>query len=254
MMKSIFLALLLAGVGFASSQTPAKPKMILVEGGTFILGDSDPVWNIDEEPAYEVSLDSYKIAKTETTVAQWRAFCKATGRQMPQEPAWGWIDSHPVVNISRNEAIEYCKWLSKKVGSNYRLPSSAEWEYAARGGNKSRSHIFSGSNNLEEIGWFSHSGMKTHPVGQKVPNELGLYDMCGNVWEWCSDRFKSYATTTQTNPLGLPEGEFYLLRGGSWFSLAAVFRITSRIWDEPDKSDDYYGFRVVSSLLPAAGN
>jgi sulfatase modifying factor 1 len=248
MKKSILFAGFLISSCFVNSQTPPKPEMIFVEGGTFTMGDSDPVWNIDEQPAQEVTLKSFNIAKTETTVAQWRTFCQSTVRQMPEAPGWGWIDNHPIVNISWNEAVEYCKWLSKVNGGNYRLPTGAEWEYAARGGNKSKGFIFSGSNNLDEIGWYSHSGRKTHPVGQKQPNELGLYDMCGNVWEWCSDLFKSYATTTQTNPLGLPEGLFYLLRGGSWFNLASVFRITDRNWDNPDNHDDYYGFRVVSSL------
>jgi formylglycine-generating enzyme required for sulfatase activity len=128
------------------------------------------------------------------------------------------------------------------------LPTEAEWEFAARGGNSSNGYTYSGSNTLDAVGWYDdNSGSKTHPVGGKQPNELGIYDMSGNVWEWCSDWFSSsyYSVSPETNPQGPSSGSFRVVRGGSWFHVAVGCRSAYRFLDIPDFRSSYYGFRLV---------
>lgn len=240
--------LLLSAITFFTTTTYAQtyPEMITVDGGTFTMGDVEGEGEADEQPTHSVTLKTFSIAKTETTVAQYRAYCNATGKAMPQTPSWGWIDDHPIVNVSWSDAIGYTDWLADKTGKNYRLPTEAEWEYAARGGNKSGEYKYSGGRSLDVVGWYEgNSGRQTHAVAQKRPNELGLYDMSGNVWEWCKDWYGSYTAEAQTNPRGASSGAYRVLRGGSWFGAATYCRVARRAGFSPEDRGNIRGFRVV---------
>ena len=246
--KTIFLALVLLMGTTAMCIAQSYPEMIPVEGGTFTLGDTEMEGEANEQPTHQVTLKAFSIAKTETTVAQWRTFCNATGRQMPETPSWGWINTHPIVYVSWQEAVDYCDWLSDKTGELYRLPTEAEWEYAARGGNKSKGFKYSGAQSIDAVGWFTtNSNNQTQPVGIKRPNELGIYDMSGNAWEWCKDWYGPYAAEAQTNPRGPATGSYRVLRGGSWGNSASSCRVTFRSSRDPSYRINHLGFRVVLS-------
>ena len=224
------------------------PEMVKIPGGTFIMGDERGIGEPDEKPTRKITIRSFNISRTEITVAQWKVFCKETNRNMPLTPEWGWNDDHPIVSVTALEADDYCVWLSKKTGKNFRLPTEAEWEFAARGGMKSKGYIFSGSNDLDQVGWsVSNSEGSTHPVAQKVPNELGLYDMSGNAWEWCSDWLDLYDTLQVDNPQGPKEGTFRVRRGGSWDAKEKNCRNTYRLSNSPRRSFHSIGVRVASS-------
>ncbi|MDZ7879931.1 MAG: SUMF1/EgtB/PvdO family nonheme iron enzyme [Saprospiraceae bacterium] len=156
----------------------------------------------------------------------------------------------PVRNVNWYAATAYCQWLSEKTGKKYRLPTEAEWEYAARGGNQSKGYKYSGSNTLGEVAWYDeNSDSKTHAVGTtKKGNELGIYDMSGNVWEWCSDWFGDYKSVAQTNPKGEAKGSYRVHRGGSWRDYSGNCRAANRGNDTPAYRDDGLGFRVCYSL------
>ena len=172
----------------------------------------------DEKPAHPVTIKTFNIAKTETTVAPWREFCNATRRPMPEVPWFGQKEESPIVNVSWDDAIAYCQWLGEKTNKHYRLPTEAEWEFAARGGLKSKGYKFSGGATPDSVGWYSSKSNGPMPVAQKLPNELGLHDMTGNVWEWCSDFYDAgyYGERVKENPVGPATGMFYTLRGGAW--------------------------------------
>lgn len=155
-------------------------------------------------------------------------------------------DNHPVLYVSWNDANEFCKWLSRKTGKTFRLPTEAEWEYAARGGNKSKGYKYAGSNNSDDVAWhFDNSGNITHPVKTKMPNELGLYDMSGSVFEWCEDWYGSYSSSAQTNPKGPSSGSKRVYRGGSWCNLATYSRVAKRDASATDYRTYNIGFRIV---------
>ncbi|MGV8136000.1 MAG: formylglycine-generating enzyme family protein [Mangrovibacterium sp.] len=248
--------------------------MVAVKGGTFSMGNNDG--GNDEKPVHSVRVNDFYMGRYEVTASQFEAFINATGYQTDAEKRGGshvwdgskWgkktgIDwrcdaagtrrgreeySHPVIHVSWNDAIAYCKWLSQKTGKRYRLPTEAEWEYAALGGDKSRGYQYSGSNTINNVAWFrENSGNKTHPVGQKQFNELGIYDMSGNVREWCSDWCGDYyyGSSPQNNPTGPLSGSERVLRGGSWHSHAWYCRVSDRDYYFPGYSDDNYGFRLV---------
>jgi formylglycine-generating enzyme required for sulfatase activity len=188
------------------------------------------------------------MGKYEVTVAEYKAFCTATGRTMPVAPSWGWNDKHPMVYVSFDDANAYCNWLSETTGKNYRLPTEAEWEYAARGGNKSRGYTYSGSDDADEASWSSdNAGEQTQACGRKKANELGLYDMSGNVWEWCTDWYSDtdYSSSPSTNPIGPSSGSYRVLRGGSWYFTADICRVDRSSRSSPGRRDSNYGFRVV---------
>ncbi|NVN95519.1 MAG: formylglycine-generating enzyme family protein [Bacteroidetes bacterium] len=225
------------------------PEMIAVEGGTFIMGDAFGVGNKDEKPTHSVILKSFKIAKTEATVAQYRTYCDAIGVKMPEPPKWGWQDDAPIVNVSWDDAVAYCKWLSNELKRDYSLPSEAEWEFSARGGNKSLGYSYSGCNDLEEVAWYtSNSGGQANLVMKKKPNELGLYDMSGNVWEFCLDWYneKYYTDATVSNPKGPETGNSRVLRGGCWSQGDALCRVAARNSHSTDCRHLNIGFRVIS--------
>lgn len=248
MTKKTIVMLCIMLFALTKIQAQNYPEMITVEGGTFTMGDTEMEGEEDEQPSHEVILKTFKIAKTETTVAQWKTYCNATGRSMPEAPSWGWIDNHPIVNVNYSDAVGYCDWLSDKTGNLYRLPTEAEWEYAARGGKLSKGFKYSGGQSLDMTGWYeANSNKRTQPVAQKRANELGIYDMSGNVWEWCKDWYGAYSAETQTNPKGAASGSYRVLRGGCWYSSATYCRVAYRYIYVPAYRGTHGGFRVVLS-------
>jgi formylglycine-generating enzyme required for sulfatase activity len=221
------------------------PEMVTVQGGTFTMGDD--AGDKDTKPAHRVTVSDFSIAKTETTIAQWQKFCTATGRKMPEEPSFQQTEQHPVINVSWDHAMAYCQWLSDVTGKHYRLPTEAEWEFAARGGVQSKGFPYSGSNDPDSVAWLAHKSDGTMPVAQKAPNELGLYDMTGNVWEWCSDWYSAdyYPVSELENPKGPKAGMFYTLRGGAWDIGLRNSRIPYRNPLAPMSRNFNKGFRVV---------
>jgi formylglycine-generating enzyme required for sulfatase activity len=151
-----------------------------------------------------------------------------------------------VIHVSWNDAVAYCEWLSEKTGKKYRLPTEAEWEYAVRGGQKSKHYKYAGGDELSELAWYNeNSGSKTHPVGGKKANELGLYDMSGNVWEWCQDWYGDYSSASQTNPTGASTGTRRVLRGGSWGYPDWNCRVSYRYFNSPTYRNINLGFRLA---------
>ena len=226
-----------------SEEAPDESK-VFIEGGVFEMGTKDS-GESDERPLHQVHLNDYYIDKYEVTVAQFKKFCAATGHVMPPAPGGGWKDDLPVVRVTWDDANAYAQWAGE------RLPTEAEWEYAARGGRKSAGYAYSGSNNADDVAWHDgNSDGQVHPVGQKQPNELGLYDMSGNVWEWCSDWYDSryYAGSPELNPKGPPSGKGRVLRGGSWFDRPDNARTSNRYMNQPTSLVKYYGFRCVKDL------
>ncbi len=274
------------------------PEMVLVKGGTFTMGctaEQGSDCADDEKPSHKVTISDFYIGRTPVTLAQFAAFvedsgyrteaeqvggsyilagsewkltkgvdwrCDVMGKQRPQQD-----NDHPVIHVSWNDALAYCEWLSSKHGGCFRLPSEAEWEYAARGGAASKGYKYSGSNALDEVAWFwENSGDKpmsgkleaellyrnncrTHPVGQKNPNELELYDMSGNVWEWCADDWHDNYEGAPANGsawVDSPErGSYRVLRGGSWDDFAEYCRVSNRGIYHPGNRYGGIGFRVA---------
>ncbi len=219
--------------------------MIMVEGGTFTMGATSEQGSDayrDEKPTHKVTLSSFMIGKYEVTQALWRAV-------MGGNPSYFKGDNLPVEEVSWNDCQTFIKKLNSLTGKNFRLPTEAEWEYAARGGNKSRGYKYAGGDNIDDVAWYyGNSGNKTHAVGTKQPNELGLYDMSGNVYEWCSDRKGSYRSTSQTNPTGATSVFFHFTRvnrGGCWSSSAGRCRVSYRGLNAPDYSDYLLGLRLA---------
>ena len=221
-------------------------NMVYVSGGTFTMGGTSEqgsdAWD-DEKPTHSVTLSSYYICKYEVTQALWRAV-------MGSNPSNFKGDNLPVENVSWNDCQTFINRLNSYTGRNFRLPTEAEWEFAARGGNYSRHYKYSGSNYIGDVAWYdNNSGNRTHPVGTKQANELGLYDMSGNVREWCSDRYGSYSSYTQTNPKGPNNVYNRVLRGGSWLDSARFNRSSNRENYAPRISDGRIGLRLVLSQL-----
>jgi formylglycine-generating enzyme required for sulfatase activity len=218
--------------------------MVYVAGDTFTMGCTSEQGSDcggDESPTHQVILSGFSISKYEVTQAQWRAV-------MGNNPSkYSGCDDCPVENVSWNEVQEFILKLNQMTGKNYRLPTEAEWEYAARGGSKSRGYKYSGSNSIRDVAWYyDNSGNKTHPVGQKQPNELGLYDMSGNVWEWCSDWYSSYSSSAQNNPKGPSSGSYRVIRRDSWLRDSHNCRVSYRISLNPGARGGNLGFRLVS--------
>ncbi len=239
--------------------TYMEKNMIWVEGGRFTMGckkGRDGDCDDDEYPAHEVELSGYWMGKYEVTQAEWRA---VMGSDPPELYNKG-CDDCPVEGVSWDDVQEFLARLNEKTGKTYRLPTEAEWEYAARGGKKSRGYRYAGSNNLDEVGWYDGNYQKgksygaegtTHPVGQKKPNELGLYDMSGNVWEWCRDWYdENYYEACEAkgvvrNPQGPSKGSNRVNRGGRWNDFARRCRASFRYFWYPGSRDSYLGFRLV---------
>ena len=218
--------------------------MVLVRGGTFWMGCSG-VHNSNcydnEKPMRNITVSNFHIGKYEITQKQWV-------KVMGANPSKFKGDNLPVENVSWIEVQEFISRLNKMTGKKYRLPTEAEWEYAARGGAKSEGYLYSGSNNIYDVAWMSeNSGGKTHPVGEHKPNELGLYDMSGNVWEWLNDWSGAYKDTPQTDPKGPDVGQKRIGRGGAWDSPKTACRVSCRGADSPGNRDPNCGFRLALS-------
>ena len=218
--------------------------MVRVEAGTFTMGATaemeDP--EDDEKPTHQVTLtNDYYIGKYEVTQALWKAV-------MGNNPSEYKGDNLPVEKVSWNDCQEFLSKLNRITGKTFRLPTEAEWEYAARGGNKSRGYQFSGSSNLSDVAWYDdNSGYVTHAVGSKQSNELGIYDMTGNVWEWCQDWYGKYSSSSQINPTGANSGSDRVIRGGSWNNTAWFCRSSCRLNYTPGFRNDCLGLRLVLS-------
>ena len=202
-------------VSLSSEINKLLNNMVYVSSGTFTMGATSEQGSDQdgyEEPIHSVTLSSYYICKYEVTQALWRAV-------MGSNPSHFKGDNLPVECVSWDDCQTFINRLNSYTGRNFRLPTEAEWEFAARGGNYSRHYKFSGSNYIGDVAWYhGNSGNRTHPVGTKQANELGLYDMSGNVWEWCSDWYGSYNSYSQTDPIGPNSGSFRVMRGGCWFN------------------------------------
>lgn len=229
-------------------------KMIYVEGGEFKMGgtmEQIEEAEIDEFPVVDVTLDSFYISEKEITQSQWEAVMNTTIYQQLQKAnasmgARGIGPDFPMYYVSWNEARDFCQELSVLTGKTYMLPSEAQWEYAARGGNKSKGNKYSGSYAADLVAWHQYnSGGSTHPVGEKRDNELGLYDMSGNVWEWCYDYYGELPTTPKKNPIGPSNGVERVLRGGAWGVDASACRVSNRNSNLPDSRYHNRGFRIV---------
>ena len=217
-------------------------EMVFVQGGTFEMGSNDGYSN--EKPVHSVTLDDFSIGKTEVTQTQWR---EVMGSDPPGLDNKG-CDQCPVEGVTWDDVQNFITKLDQKTGKTYRLPTEAEWEYAAKGGNESRGYPYSGSSNLDDVAWNNqNSGNKTHPVGQKQPNELGLYDMSGNVWEWCGDWYGPgyYQGNPVSNPKGPSSGSIRVNRGGSWYDYPEICHTTIRNYYTPDNRRNFLGFRLV---------
>jgi formylglycine-generating enzyme required for sulfatase activity len=241
------------------------PAMVMVKGGTFQMGSNQ---YDDEGPVHPMKVSDFLMGKYEVTVTEYMQFVAETNSHYPQ-----WLEAGsecnietgtfsyykdigytsrqsqlPIVGVSWDDAVAYCDWLSTKNKRKYRLPTEAEWEYAARGGQSSRGYTHAGGNNADSVGWSdANSGGKPHNVGGKAANELGLFDLSGNVWERCSDWLGAYSRNAQTNPTGpaTPQ-KFRVIRGGSWNLDPLNCRSTLRSGITPTSRTNYIGFRVVS--------
>lgn len=255
--------------GYASQPAPAanqdftetawgvNMKMIWVEGGDFLMGCTSEQGNCesDEQNVRRVTVDGFYIGMLEVTQSQWE---KVVGTSVTQQrnkanPDWslkGVGPDYPMYYVSWDEAMEFCRLLSNKTGRTYTLPTEAQWEYAARGGNKNEGAKYAGSNMIDAVAWYAdNSGNSTHIVGSKRANALGIYDMSGNVWEWCKDWYaNSYVSYDTNNPVGPSSGACRVDRGGGWSSTASSCRVANRGSNSPGGRDGNLGFRVV--LLP----
>jgi formylglycine-generating enzyme required for sulfatase activity len=261
----------------AAAPGPARvrePVTVRVEGGSFVMGCTDGRDNDCEEyekPPHTVKLGTFEIAKYEITNEEYAAFMNV---KAVREEIWeGWIDlngslsgehcrirsengifsvekgweKHPVILVSWYGAKAYCDWMSEVTGKTWRLPTEAEWEYAARGGAGSRGYRYSGSDTLDEVAWYTENtnDSGTKETGGKKANELGIHDMSGNVYEWCADWYGEYSEGVQTNPTGEKIGSFRVIRGGCWFSSAISCRTANRVNYTPDLRLNFLGFRPV---------
>ena len=217
-------------------------KMIAVEGGTFTMGATSEQgydYESDERPTHTITLSSYSIGETEVTQALWEAV-------MGYNPSKFVGSSRPVEEVSWYDCQDFIRKLNSITGENFRLPTEAEWEFAARGGNKSRGYKYSGSNTIGNVAWYSNNNEGgTHNVGTKLSNELGIYDMSGNVWEWCSDWYGSYNSSAQTDPSGPGSGSNRVNRGGSGGSDAEYCRVSSRDSSSPTFYNGFLGVRLA---------
>ncbi len=254
---------------FKNGQTkrdlPDAPVMVFVEGGIFKMGGN---YSDNEKPIHEVKVSSFWIGKYLVTFEEYERFCEETKRNKPDDSSWG-KSRRPVINVNWYDAQAYCEWLSRKTGKKYRLPSEAEWEFAARGGVLSKGYSYAGGNDLSKVGWSSeNSGDKklsfewnheiltmnncrTHPVGEKESNELGLFDMSGNVWEWCADLLHvNYEGAPTDGNAWITDGDntYRISRGGCWNFINSSCLSYARSWTFPDYRSNYYGFRIIKDL------
>jgi len=241
-------------------------KMLFIEGGTFQMGSKQ---SEEEQPIHKVQIPSFHLGRYAVTVEEYLHFAEETRSNFPE-----WMEegskyniytgtdeyykqhgtainnkNHPIVGVSWDNVQSYCAWLTQETSKSYRLSSEVEWEYAARGGKHQNPYLYSGSNHLKEVGWYyknSHGTIKA--IGQKLPNRLGLYDMSGNVWEWCEDHWHdSYKGAPKDGSAWLDQSKnnrLRVLRGGSWSNVDNDCRVSSRYGHDHDFRDGIVGFRV----------
>ncbi|MCP4437945.1 MAG: formylglycine-generating enzyme family protein [Aureispira sp.] len=263
------------------NQSNPPDEFVLVKGGSFKLGSDDEHSAADESPVKKITLASFYMSKNEITFTSFDEFCEDTERIKPDDAEWG-RENRPVINVDWYDAIEYCNWRSQKDGlkscykvsktnkdpenncpydhkkwkvecdwtaSGYRLPTEAEWEYAARGGESTKNYPYAGFDQLDPISWYAeNSNEMTHTVGRKDANELGLFDMSGNVWEWCWDWYgeESYKKNKGSNPKGMKSGKLRVMRGGACDNgSAAYMRVSNRGYLHPGVGYPCLGFRIV---------
>lgn len=217
--------------------------MVLVQGGTFQMGIATcTTCAIEVQTVHTVTLNSYYIGKTEVTQSQWDVV-------MGSNPSYLKGDNLPVVRVSWNDVQTFIQKLNQQTKTDYRLPTEAEWEFAARGGNSSKGFNYSGSNTIAEVAWYGINCNKTiHPVTYRFANELGLYDMSGNAAEWCSDWYDKYPSAAQTNPTGPTSGTRRVNRGGSWLTDGRSCLVDFRNSSDHEYFGSGMGFRLALSL------
>lgn len=272
----LFLSCQLAFAGGAAFTDPVTGiEFVFVKGGCFDMGDNFGDGYDNEKPVHQVCVNDFYMGKYDVTVGEFRQFVNDTGYRTDAEkvngcyvydgmwrsrsdaswkhPYYSQNDNYPVVCVSKNDAEAYANWQKNKTGKHYKLPTEAEWEYAARSGGKNEK--WAGTSSESELGdyaWFDkNSGSKTtHPVGQKKPNSLGLYDMTGNVWEWVADLYGSYSSGSEKNPTGPSSGSNLVLRGGSWNFEPRIVRASFRLnYSRLSWVNGYCGFRLLLSSL-----
>ena len=231
-------------------------NLVRVEGGSFQMGaqrtnpqadNYDTEARDDESPVHEVTLSNYFIGKFEITQREWRTIM---GDELDWPEQYGRGDDFPAYNVSRTDALRFVERLSAMTRLPFRLPTEAQWEYAARGRNRSLHLRYSGSNNVDEVAWHKENANGTlHPVGGKLPNELGLHDMSGSLWEWCLDTYGPYPSTPQTDPLA-DSGSPFVLRGGAWTYFPTYCRVTCRDSFSGNDASVSVGFRVAMEHHP----
>jgi sulfatase modifying factor 1 len=242
-------------------------RFVFVEGGTYPMGTIKPI-EPHEAPEHIVSVFSFYLAKTEITFDEYDKFCASTKRDTANARGFG-RGKQPAITVSWNDAINYCNWLSDNeklskcysidssgvkyldTANGYRLPTEAEWEFAARGGNKTKGTYHAGSNDMNEVGWYKlNSNERTMPVALKIPNELGIYDMTGNVWEWVWDFYDAgyYSHSTANNPQGPETGQYRVMRGGAFYNYANYTQVYTRQNHFPGFMQNSVGFRIARNF------
>ena len=233
-------------------------RMVKVEGGTFTMGataEQEDEAEDYEKPAHLVTLSSYYIGETEVTQELWLAVVGWNGSWFtPTKGGYTENLQRPVEYLNFNTCYTFIRKLNELTGKSFRLPTEAQWEYAARGGNKSKGYKYSGSNNIDDVAWHwenipchtkGEDGYGTQPVATRAPNELGIYDMSGNVWEWVRDKPGQYSSEPQTDPTGNPAGQNHIVRGGAWNSNPSDCRVSRRQGYGYQNQDSRTGFRIV---------
>jgi formylglycine-generating enzyme required for sulfatase activity len=246
-MKRFFFLCSILALSFAAHRCTSAPlsvtdeiykNMVLVKGGTFSMGNSDRDAYSWEKPVHSVTVSSFYISKYVVTKKQWSAI-------MDTIPSIATGDDLPVVNVSWEDTQRFIQKLNELTGKQYRLPTEAEWEFAARGGNNSRKFKYAGSYNVHDVAWCKSNSKGIQPAGTtKSANELGLYDMSGNVWEWCHDWYAPYANDAQVDPKGPDTGSTRVYRGGSWFHDARSCNVSYRSSGNPQHKSNIMGFRL----------
>ena len=265
-MKLLNLLSLILLTNFLTAQNKI-PETVFIEGGSYGMGIGESKY-FDEFPVHTVTINDFYIGKYEVSIEEYTGFCRTAGLDLPKGDA-----KMPVTNVSWEDAAMYCNWLSRlehldrcykilrspktgkikiifdKTANGYRLPTEAEWEYVARGGNKGKNYAFSGSNNADEVAWYAGTGKMLHPVGEKKANDAGVYDMSGNAQEWVFDAYTQnyYKNSPSDNPINENGSIKRVSRGGSFNSVAEGLRISKRYYNLPDTKATNIGFRIAKN-------
>jgi formylglycine-generating enzyme required for sulfatase activity len=227
--------------------TGSSPRMMWLPGGDFSMGDAQSIGDGWEQPVHEVVLSHFAIGMFPVTFDEFDRFCRETGNKHPRDYGWGRA-SRPVIDVSWIDANRYCEWLTEKANQLYRLPTEAEWEYACRAGNRSAFSFGDEPSLFDLFAWYAANSVdQSHPVGEKRPNQWGLFDMHGNIWEWVRDHFGEYPSNRVEDPGGPSSGTDRVIRGGSWSESADQCRCSCRVGSSPDRRLSDLGFRVVRS-------